>query len=139
LGPIARPRSFSTSTSNSTSDTLLSSYLEKNGPLKNNTSSLFGGTSSPLFANLRESGFNVNVNAFYNDSLDAVLNQTLDDLNLDDIHMEASLDKDFGSSSLGGDNHDSNAMNAVNSVLHRSSLLGSTAPVNIPGIICLIN
>ncbi len=133
LGPIARPRSYSTSTANS--DSLLSSYLEKNGPLKNNTSSLFGGTSSPLFANLRDSGFNVN--AFYNDSLDAVLNQTLDDLNLDDIHMEASLEKDFIGSNV-GDNHDNNAMNAVNSVLHRSSLLGSTAPVNIPGLFAII-
>jgi hypothetical protein len=51
--------------------------------------------------------------------------------------MEASLEKDFIGSNV-GDNHDNNAMNAVNSVLHRSSLLGSTAPDNIPGLFAII-
>ncbi|CAG2174832.1 unnamed protein product, partial [Oppiella nova] len=151
LGPIARPRSYSTSTATAASESLLHSYLERNGQLKNNTSSLFGGTSSPLFAPLRESAFGLSPsggtgsdgtgNSFYN-PIDAVLNQTLDDLNLDDIHMDA-LEKEFqhqqqqhsGGQSTGAQQHN-DVGNHVDSLLtdrHRNSLLGSTQPVNIPG------
>ena len=147
LGPIARPRSYSTSTANS-SDNYLMSYLSEktNGPsLKTNTCSLFSGTSSPLFANLRESAFGLqssgadNSNSFFN-PIDAVLNQTLDDLNLDDIHMEANSGQSGGQqnsvSNNNSDNHENNSINnSINSFgLHRnSSLLASTQPVNIPG------
>ena len=146
LGPIARPRSYSTSTANS-SDSYLSFLSRdperKNGPSMNtNTCSLFSGTSSPLFANLRESAFSLqssDTNSFFN-PIDAVLNQTLDDLNLDDIHMEAnsghSGNQHNNVSNNNSDNHDNNAINnAVNSFgMHRnSSLLASTQPVNIPG------
>ena len=142
LGPIARPRSYSTSTANST-DNYLMSYLsdKSNGPtLKTNTCSLFSGTSSPLFANLRESAFGLqssdNSNTFFN-PIDAVLNQTLDDLNLDDLHMDGNSGQQTNSlSNNNSDNHENNAINnAVNSFgIHRSgSLIGATQPVNIPG------
>ncbi|CAG2116341.1 unnamed protein product, partial [Medioppia subpectinata] len=150
LGPIARPRSYSTSTAMSAaSENLLASYLERNGQLKHNPNSLFGGMSSghnSPFAAVREShdpfghslggvggGGHGLGGTQYSNSIDAVLNQTLDDLNLDDIHMEA-MDKDFGSGREGRD-HQHNDLGGGhpgdNSI--RNSLLGSTQPVNIPG------
>lgn len=128
-GPIARPRSYSTSTATtSNNNDLLSSYLEKhNGPMKNNTSSLFsGGASSPLFP-----GMGTAAGLFYPaaaDTVGSVVGSALEDLNLDDINLEASLEKDL----CGSMDNVVNETNSVNSVL-RSNVLVSTAPVNIPG------
>ena len=136
LGPIARPRSFSTSTTSNASDNFLRNYLKDNQ--NTNTSSLFSGTSSPLFANIRESAFGLqsnasdNQNSFYN-PIDAVLNQ-IDDLNLDEIHMEANTGQSGGQSQQNNlsDNHENNTMNSL--AMHRTnSLLGASQPVTIPG------
>ncbi|RWS04138.1 PROTEIN E3 ubiquitin-protein ligase UNKL-like protein [Dinothrombium tinctorium] len=139
-------------------ESLLSSYLKIssvvedkntvgiNGPsssgLKAGTSSLFTGNISPLFGGLtgnRESGNNC-LSLFgapgyptTADTVESVVGSALEDLNLDDIHLEASLEKELGPNSQPGGNGglgdtDANSVNCLG-----RSLVGSTPPVNIPG------
>ncbi|RWS30453.1 E3 ubiquitin-protein ligase UNKL-like protein [Leptotrombidium deliense] len=140
-------------------DSILSNYLKMsstveekstiglNGPhsARPGTSSLFAGTASPLFSTLtgnREGGNNClslfGTSGFHAtaDTVESVVGSALEDLNLDDIHLEASLEKDLGhpSSHHGGNGGltDNDIASSVSSSLGRS-LVGSTPPVNIPG------
>ena len=156
-GPIARPRSFSTSQTSvaernlaqQETSSLFSQYLnesknilgfkELNGPIGstgsgvnsgggNKKNSLFG-TPSPLFSSW-----------LAQDSVESVLSG-LDDLNLDDISMEATMEKEFGpappshhhnvNSNLNLNSNCDNDNSVINSVLNRQ--IGPTQPVNIPG------
>lgn len=161
-GPIARPRSYSTSNSNTNmssnilpSESLLSNYfkmqassedkpLGMNGPVSlrkvSTPSSLFGGTSSPLFSGLSSntSHLNNSMSLFgapgyptTADTVESVVGSALEDLNLDDIHLEASLEKELGpTGGNGGSDSDNNCLLGRSPA--SSNLLGS-APVNIPG------
>lgn len=168
-GPIARPRSYSSSntnssnisaTANSFSESLLSNLFKNaedkqniymNGPqssrkLSTPTSSLFSsGNNSSLFTSLTSN--RDNINSLFGapgypttaDTVESCLGLAVEDLSLDDIQLEASLERDLGpntvnntvnNSGLGDDSTSS----VTNCLLGRSpsTLLGS-APVNIPG------
>ena len=170
-GPIARPRSYSSSNTTTNlpnpvsnlsvhGESLLSSYFKNveekqnllmNGPasvsrkISTPSTSLFGTSNSSFFGALtnREGGNGVSLFGApgYPTTADTVVGSALEDLSLDDIHLEASLEKELGPSS-----HARNSVlgesveissNGSNCVLGRSpvqaTLLGSTAPVNIPG------
>ena len=144
-------------------DSLLSSYFKNvedkqsilmNGPasvtrkLSNPSASLFGTSNSSFFGSLtnREGGNGVSLFGAPGypttaDTVESVVGSALEDLSLDDIHLEASLEKELGPSSQArnsvlGENIEISS-NGSNCVLGRSpgqaTLLGSTAPVNIPG------
>lgn len=171
LGPIARPRSNSSSNTNSSNipstnsfgESLLSNLFKNveekqnlllNGPqstrkLSNPTSSLFSTGNSPsLFRSLTSN--RDNVNSLFGapgypttaDTVESCLGLAVEDLSLDDIHLEASLERDLGPSTTNTVNNsalgDDSAASVMNCVLGRSpgqpasTLLGS-APVNIPG------
>lgn len=171
-GPIARPRSYSSSNAHTSSmtaaannnigETLLSSYFKNveeknnlllNGPHANRklstpSSSLFasGGNHSSLFSSLsnRDSGslFGAPVYSSTADTVESCLGLAVEDLSLEDIHLEAALEKELGPSSQSRGNNNNlvdtvDPVSNTNSVLGRSpgqsALLGSTAPVNIPG------
>uniref|UniRef100_T1K2F6 C3H1-type domain-containing protein n=1 Tax=Tetranychus urticae TaxID=32264 RepID=T1K2F6_TETUR len=168
-GPIARPRSYSSSNAHTSSmaaaannhigETLLSSYFknveekqnsfgQSNRKLSTPSSSLFasGANNSSLFSSLtgnRDNGGFFGGSGFPStaDTVESCLGHVVEDLSLDDIHLEASLEKELGPSSQNRVNNslvDSvDPVSNTNCVLGRSpgqpSLIGSTAPVNIPG------
>ncbi|KAF8770118.1 RING finger protein unkempt like protein [Argiope bruennichi] len=59
------------------------------------------------------------------DTVESVVGNALDDLNIDDINVEASLNRELINDSIG--------VNSSMSGMTGSSLLGASAPVNIPG------
>lgn len=175
-GPIARPRSYSSSntnaasmptSTNSFSESLLSSFfknveetqkqdilMDSSHPVRKlstpSTSLFTSGNSSGLFGSLtnRESGSLFGAPGYPTtaDTVESCLGLAVEDLSLDDIHLEASLERELGPTTQGvinnslSDPADSNPA-STNCVLGRSPgqrapLLGSTAPVNIPGKYC---
>lgn len=162
LGPIARPRSYSTSHTISSSlshnnplgsgNSLLSSYFKttpedsnaigSNGTQRKNSLTLGGtpllGTNSPsIFGTLHsESQFSSSFrSAGYPtpaETVESVVGSALDDLSLDDIHnqMEAGLEKE---SQQHSNNNGTDSGDHLISHMSRNTMLGSTAPVNIPG------
>lgn len=170
LGPIARPRSYSTSasshyTNNNSlahnnplgSGNFMTSYFNKlssaddHHSMANNSSQprksssgFFGGNSSPLFGNVASNSgaknmygslFDASTYPNTSGTVESVVGSALDDLSIDDIHSqierEAYPEKETGSNlNPIGDNNDNVSTRNLGST---STLIGSTAPVNIPG------
>ncbi|XP_054762778.1 RING finger protein unkempt homolog isoform X2 [Lytechinus pictus] len=133
LGPIGKPRSNSASSSySSISET--SSYHRSHNAEKDDNSNLFFPTCPiPLTTSNSTSSFftssmSVNAQPFYptSDTVESVIGNALDELNMDDFDV-AAIDKEL-------DNDNSSIGSSTTSLGHLSLglSLGSSAPVNIP-------
>ena len=150
LGPIARPRSFSTSNTKAVQPLSLSALLEKNNLLNNNSSAvnnslgstIFSATSSSssLFSGLQEppSSFSSSIMpSFYGmgneTAIDTMLNR-MDDLNLENLEAKLSSLSNSNCNASSVDNHHGSI-----GALRRGSLLNDCSqPINIPSMYNLI-
>eukprot|EP00057_Strongylocentrotus_purpuratus_P010289 XP_011664763.1 PREDICTED: putative E3 ubiquitin-protein ligase UNKL isoform X2 [Strongylocentrotus purpuratus] len=142
LGPIGKPRSNSASSSySSVSET--SSYHRSHNAEKDDNSNLFFPSCSqmPLTINHSTSSFfassmSPNAQPFYptSDTVESVVGNALDELNLDDFDV-AAIDKelDNDNSSIGSSTTSLGHLPMATFPSFLSGLsLGSSAPVNIP-------
>ncbi|XP_041473345.1 RING finger protein unkempt homolog isoform X2 [Lytechinus variegatus] len=134
LGPIGKPRSNSASSSySSISET--SSYHRSHNAEKDDNSNLFFPTCPPIplttsnsTSSFFTSSMSVNAQPFYptSDTVESVIGNALDELNMDDFDV-AAIDKEL-------DNDNSSIGSSTTSLGHLplGLSLGSSAPVNIP-------
>ncbi|XP_072167844.1 putative E3 ubiquitin-protein ligase UNKL isoform X1 [Diadema setosum] len=134
LGPIGKPRSNSASSSYS-SVSESSSYHRSHNAEKDDNSNLFYPACSqiPLTTNSATNSFfgstmSANAQPFYptSDTVESVIGNALDELNMDDFDV-AAIDKEL-------DNDNSSIGSSTTSLGHlpMGLSLGTSAPVNIP-------
>ncbi|XP_064478966.1 RING finger protein unkempt-like isoform X2 [Ornithodoros turicata] len=137
--PIGRPRSYSSSTNQSSESLPMypkapgSEREDREASIRKQLKSLddgesveksrqdpWMGTTPPMHLSSSASA------SFYHstNTVESVVGNALDDLSLDDINVEASLDKELDSNPV---------TSSLTQGLTNSGLLGSSAPVNIPG------
>ncbi|XP_033630575.1 putative E3 ubiquitin-protein ligase UNKL isoform X1 [Asterias rubens] len=139
-GPIAKPRSNSTSSSYSSDSLHFNIYPRAPGSEREDSFSMLQPSShlqsmNPLTTTVSSSSstassaMSATATPFYptSDTVESVIGNALDDMNLDDIDV-AALEKEL-------DNDTSSISSSVASIGHLPSSLGygSSAPVSIPG------